>query len=88
MDRYQAARLRQAEAEKAWHDGDYAAAARNFTLAAEQLEAAWNEERQDGTSPAAAHMRACASEAIKRRDMQDATEAQIDALNASLLRGL
>jgi len=69
MTRLEAANARSAEAELAWSKGDYAAAARDFTLAAEQFEHIWHEmHKQQGTSPDAGNMRRRAREAILRRD--------------------
>lgn len=108
--RLEAALARTSEAEAAWLNGDYAAAARDFTLAAEQFEAIWHEMHGErGASPDAGNARRQAREAIQRRDAERAradaegrkldaaaeqalesypTEAEIDAMNASLLRTL
>lgn len=67
--RAKAAAARAAEAQAAFDAGDYAAAARDFTLAAEQLEAIWHEMHGErGASPDAGIMRRSAREAIQRRD--------------------
>lgn len=67
--RIDAANARTAEGEAAWTAGDYAAAARDFTLAAEQLEAIWHDMHgHRGASPDAGNMRRRAREAIQRRD--------------------
>jgi hypothetical protein len=67
--RIEAANARAAEGEAAWTAGDYGAAARDFTLAAEQFEAIWHEMHgHRGASPDAGHMRRRAREAVQRRD--------------------
>jgi hypothetical protein len=67
--RLDAANARKTEADAAFKAGNYAAAARDYTLAAEQLEAIWWEMHGErGASPDAQNMRRAAREAIRRRD--------------------
>lgn len=68
MTRIQAANARATEADNAMARGDYAAAARGYTLAAEQLEAIWWGMHRSTKSPDAQNMRRLASLAIKQRD--------------------
>jgi hypothetical protein len=70
--RIEAANARATEAKQAWDRGDYAEAARDYTLAAEQLEAIWHGMHGGrGTSPDAGNMRREARAAILRRDAQE-----------------
>lgn len=68
MTRIEAANARTAEAEAAMQRKDYAAAARDYTLAAEQLEAIWHQMHGTTKSPDAANMRRAASRAVALRD--------------------
>jgi hypothetical protein len=73
MTRIEAANDRTAEGDAAMTRGDYAAAARAYTHAAEQLEAIWwDMHRERGNSPDAQNMRRKAREAIQRRDQMEA----------------
>jgi hypothetical protein len=64
----EAARARATEAQAAWNAGDYAAAARDWTKAAEHLENVWWQMHRTTNSPDAANMRRAARAAIIRRD--------------------
>lgn len=67
--RAKAAAARASEAQAAFDAGEYASAARDFTLAAEQFEAIWHEMHGErGASPDAGIMRRAAREAGLRRD--------------------
>jgi hypothetical protein len=68
MTNLEAANARRAEAEAAIAAKDYAAAARGFTWAAEQLEKVWWEMHRSTNSPDAQNMRREASKAIRLRD--------------------
>ena len=68
MTRIQAANARVNEADTAMARGDFAAAARDYTLAADQLEAIWWEMHRSTNSPDAKNMRKLASIAIKQRN--------------------
>lgn len=67
--RIEAANSFAALGDKAMQEQDWAAAARHYTHAAEQLEAIWHAMHgQRGASPDAGNMRRAAREAIQRRD--------------------
>lgn len=66
----EAARARATEAQAAWNRGDFAAAARDWTKAAEHLESVWWQMHQNTNSPDAANMRRSARAAIIRRDAE------------------
>jgi hypothetical protein len=68
MTNLQAGNARRAEAEAAMAAGNYAAAARDFTLAAEQFEKVWWEMHRTTNSPDAQGMRTAARKAIQLRD--------------------
>jgi hypothetical protein len=68
MTRIQVANDRAREADNAMSRGDYVAAARNYTHAAEQLEAIWWAMHRSTKSPEAQNMRSLANIAIKQRD--------------------
>ena len=68
MTNLQAGNARRAEAEAALNSGDYAAAARDFTLAAEQFEKVWWAMHGTTKSPDAQNMRNAARAAIQLRD--------------------
>jgi len=68
MTRIQAANARATEADAAMQRGDFAAAARGYTHAAEQLEAIWWEMHRTTKSPDAQNMRHLAIFAIRQRD--------------------
>lgn len=79
MTRLEAANNRRAEAEAAMAAGDFAAAARDFTLAAEQLEAIWWEMHRSTKSPDAQNMRREASKAnrmLRDRDEENGIGAR------------
>jgi hypothetical protein len=68
MTNLEAGNARRAEAEAAMAAGNYAAAARDFTIAAEQFEKVWWEMHRSTNSPDAQGMRAAAIKAIRLRD--------------------
>ena len=68
----EAARARAIEAQAAWDRGDYAAAARDWTKAAEHLDNVWWQMHRRTGSPDAANMRRSARAAIIRRDAAEA----------------
>jgi hypothetical protein len=70
----EAANARAAEAQAAWDRADYAAAARDWTKAAEHLENVWWAMHRTTKSPDAANMRRNARAAIIRRDQISAEQ--------------
>lgn len=68
MTNLEAANARRTEAEAAMARGDYAAAARNYALATEQLVNVWWAMHGTTNSPDAANMRRKAVAAIRLRD--------------------
>jgi len=72
MTNLEAGNARRAEAYASMNAGDYAAAARGYTHAAEQFERVWWEMHRTTKSPDAQIMRQEASKAIRARDQKEA----------------
>ena len=68
MTHLEAGNARRAEADVAMMAGDYAEAARCYTLAAEQFEKVWWDMHRSTNSPDAQGMRTAARKAIRLRD--------------------
>lgn len=68
MTSLESGNARRAEAEAEMSAGNYAAAARYFTQAAEQFEKVWWEMHRSTKSPDAQGMRTAAIKAIRLRD--------------------